>query len=239
MYDHRDADLRNAQCLRYLPIAEPFEEAQREHFRLHGFQPRDGSTQRSPEPGNIHVHGGGRHQSRRFFRQRNRLAALPRPDHIQRRVDRRAPQITVRILKPLGVSAPPQHPQKHRLQHVFRVPRISGNPVGRAEDQAVVGPENLLEFIWNRDCRFLLYAEQVTPPHFGFVGKDGRARVLLHSRKDLSRRWWTWLCLRQISLKVARTRSIGIASSWTRCNACPAEPIDTAKLKKESTGLIP
>jgi hypothetical protein len=55
----------------------------------------------------------------------------------------------------MGVPAPAKQSQKNGLQYIFRISWIASDPVGGPEHKTVVGPESSLEFVRNRDCRFL------------------------------------------------------------------------------------
>jgi len=57
--------------------------------------------------------------------------------------------------KRIEVPAPAKQPQENGLQRIFRVSGIAGDAVGCPEHKAVVSPKRLLEFVRNRDCRFL------------------------------------------------------------------------------------
>ncbi|HTS35914.1 MAG TPA: hypothetical protein VMH04_09595 [Candidatus Solibacter sp.] len=41
------------------------------------------------------------------------------------------------------------------MQCIFRIPCVAGNPVRGPEHKTVVHPKGLLEFVGNRDRRFL------------------------------------------------------------------------------------
>jgi len=51
--------------------------------------------------------------------------------------------------------APPEQSQENGLQYIFRIPRVTGDPVGSPEHKAVVRPKGSFEFVRNRDRRFL------------------------------------------------------------------------------------
>jgi hypothetical protein len=83
------------------------------------------------------------------------LICLSRPDHIESRVNRRAPQIAFRIFQRIGLAPAAQQSQKDRLQRIFGIACVPRNPVGRAENKLVMRSKRSLEFIRNRDRRFL------------------------------------------------------------------------------------
>ena len=83
------------------------------------------------------------------------MIGLPRANHIQSRIDGRAPQITFRIFQRIGLPPAAQQAQKDRLQSIFGITRVPRYPVGRAENKLVMRSKRSLEFIRNRDRRFL------------------------------------------------------------------------------------
>ena len=62
----------------------------------------------------------------------------PAPQQVNRRVDGRAPEVGRRDVERPLVFAPGKNAQKHGLQDVLGVSRISGDPQGRAEYRLVV-----------------------------------------------------------------------------------------------------
>ena len=91
----------------------------------------------------------------RQFRKLHAAIGLSRSHHVQRGVDCRPAQVTLLILHRIGVGCPAEQTQEHRLQHVLGIRRVAGDPVRCAEDQTVVGPKGPIEFVRNRDRRFL------------------------------------------------------------------------------------
>jgi hypothetical protein len=83
------------------------------------------------------------------------MVGLPRPDHVERSVDGCAAQITFDVLHGVCLLAAPEQAQEDGLQDVFGVARIARDPVGCPEDEAVVRSIRLLDFVGNRDRRFL------------------------------------------------------------------------------------
>jgi hypothetical protein len=86
------------------------------------------------------------------------------------------------------------------LQHVFGVPGIARYPVSRREHQTVVRPKIPLKLVRNRDCRFLQYAKQVTPPLGSLSPVKTWDRVVYYSgRKRIlalrARRWSRLRCV--------------------------------------------
>jgi hypothetical protein len=63
---------------------------------------------------------------------------LPAAQHVDGRVDGRAPEVGGRQLNVLGVSPPGQDAQEDGLQDVLGVGRIPGDAQGRAEYRFVV-----------------------------------------------------------------------------------------------------
>ncbi len=90
---------------------------------------------------------------------------LPRPNHIQGRVDRCPAQVTFLILENTRARLAAKQAQKHDLRHVLGIRGVARNPVRRAKDQAVIRPKHPIEFVRNCDCSFLCQcALQGTPP---------------------------------------------------------------------------
>ena len=83
------------------------------------------------------------------------MIGLSRSDHVQSRIDGRAPQITFRVFQRIGLVPAAQQTQKDRLQRIFGIARVPRDPVGRAENKLVMRSKRSLEFIRYRDCRFL------------------------------------------------------------------------------------
>ena len=94
-------------------------------------------------------------QAGRLFWKRNGLVGLPRADHIQSGVDGRPAQIALDVFERIRIPAPAKQAQENGLQHIFRVSGVAGNPVRRPEHKAVMDPKGSLEFVGNRDRRFL------------------------------------------------------------------------------------
>ena len=80
---------------------------------------------------------------------------LPGPYYIESRIDGGAAQVTLLVVQGLCIFWAVEQAQEYCLQHVFRVGRVARDSVGCTEDQGVVRTKSLIEFVRNRDCRFL------------------------------------------------------------------------------------
>ena len=95
----------------------------------------------------------------------HRAIGLSRSKHIQGRVDRRPPQVTLLVLQHFSMLAPAEHAQKHGLRNIFGIRGVARDPVRRAEDQAVISLKYPIEFARDCDGPFLCQCGlQGTPP---------------------------------------------------------------------------
>jgi hypothetical protein len=80
------------------------------------------------------------------------------------------------VFKRVSLRSPSEQAQKDGLQYILGIRSIAGDPVGGAEYQNVVRPKGPLEFVGNRDCRFLSQKVVQGPPP---TTKDGLRFELL------------------------------------------------------------
>jgi len=157
--------LGNAQHSSNLGIAETFQKSQRKNFRRTRLELSQGSRQRLPQLARVVV--------ARFsgeVREFHRSVGLPRPYHVEGRIDRCPAQVTFlilecRLFEHIPARLPSEQSHKHDLGYVLGVCGVPRDPVRRAENQAVVRPKHSIEFARNCDCPFLdQCALQRTPP---------------------------------------------------------------------------
>ncbi len=151
--------LGNTEHLRNLQIAETFKKSECKNLRRPWLQLRQSPRQRMPQLARIFVWGFGRQ-----IGQFDRPARLPRPDHIQGRVDGRPAQVTLFIFQNARPGPAAEQAQKHGLRNVLGIRGVARNPVRRAEDEAVIGLKYPVEFGRDCDCRCLCQCAQGTPP---------------------------------------------------------------------------
>ena len=113
-----------------------------------------------------------------------RAIRLARSHYVEGCINRGAAEVTLFILHRIGLYPTAEQAQEHRLQHVLGIRGVAGNPVRRAEDQAVMRSETSFEFVRNRDrCVLFQYARQITPPVLSYAPKDGQEDEFLHDTK--------------------------------------------------------
>jgi hypothetical protein len=135
-----------------LRIAKALKEAQGENLRGPRLKSSHRATQGLPQTERVSPRRRGRHE--RLIRNWNRPVSLTRSDHVQCRVDCGSAQIAFGVLERSRASASAKQTQKNCLQHIFRVPRIARDPIGRAEHEVMVASKRELEFVRSRDGRF-------------------------------------------------------------------------------------
>ena len=152
-------NLRNSEHARDLLIASVLEESEGEDLRLSGLKTSQRLTQ-------LALQFPGLGQRSRKILQGNSSGILPGQYDIERGVHGGAAQIAVVALHGAGRPVPPKHAKEHGLQHVFGIRRIAGDPVRSAEDHAVMGFEQVFEFVRNLfiDNGFLFICELQRPP---------------------------------------------------------------------------
>lgn len=100
-----------------------------------------------------------------LFQKFYRLVRLSRSDHIDGSIDCCPAQVALLFFKRGGAGIPAKQAEKHSLQHVLSVRSVAENSIGSAENQAMIGSIDSLEFVGNRDYWFLGQRTlQVTPP---------------------------------------------------------------------------
>lgn len=160
MDDDRNQHLRNTESLRNLAIAQTLYESQSENFRWTRLELCKRPSQDSSQ---FAVSVGDSIRQLRNLGQMNRLACA---NYIESGIDRSAAKVAFCIFHRVKLLGLAQQTQKHGLQHVLRVRRAAGDPVGSAKHQSVMRAKRLFEFPLNRDCGFFLSQcnWQGTPP---------------------------------------------------------------------------
>jgi hypothetical protein len=147
--DYRNQNSRNPQHPSDLLIAEPFEEAQSEYLRRLRRQP----SQRASQCG-FKLTGIGISRARGDIHQFERVIVPPGSNEIERGIHRRSSQIALLTVHGILTFATKQA-QKDRLQNVFCVRCVAGDPVRRAEDERVMILENARQFASQANFAFL------------------------------------------------------------------------------------
>ena len=137
---NRDQHLRHIECLGDLRIREIFEIAKREDFGGAGVEGCKRAAQAI-----AHFRGRVRPVAQRFTERDGRRRAAA-PQQIERCIHGRTSKIAFLLDWRRGGRVAPQQAQEDRLQNIFSVGGISGDPVCRPEDQPVILLEDSAEF---------------------------------------------------------------------------------------------
>ena len=153
-------NLRHSEHTCDFGIGIALKEAEREDFGRARIQTCKGAAEGVAQfPGIVAGYDG--------FVQWHVWRALPQANDIHRRVNGGAAQVALLVFERLGRAAPPNQAKEDLLEHVFRISRVTGNAVGRAEDEPVALLEDPFDGAGSRDGVDLSEREfQNAPPVF-------------------------------------------------------------------------
>jgi len=139
MESHRDDQGCDAVDFGDFRVGMPFDEAEGKHFGGAAVEPSDGEPEDLPEVALVAAAGGlGEPFERDVF-------AGAELEHIQRRMNGRAPKIAFRVFDAGRLGVTRREAEEDGLEDVFGIVRVAGHAVRDAENQRVVLIESAFE----------------------------------------------------------------------------------------------